>query len=201
MHAALDATRVSAIDDGFASNYKGYPTAGTFLNKSVRHAVNIPETLKQFEARFTGGEIFKSATEICGLDLYPVVASENVSGGAAAPTYDSGRTSIKNFWSTRRLTGDNLREQPYATLYQNLTTQSNTFTVHVWAQAIKKAPGTPADQMTDRDSVTGEYRVSYSIERFIDPANPALPDFADTSQPDASSFYQFRVNNTKQFQP
>jgi hypothetical protein len=94
-----------------------------------------------------------------------------------------------------------MREQPYTNLYQNLTTQSNTYTIHVWSQAIQKSPASPADEMTARDTISGEYRVSYSIERFLDADDPDLPDFAAAGSPSASDFYQFRVNNTKQFVP
>lgn len=201
LRAALAANRVTAVHDSFASTYKKIPPA-----KSIRHKINADETLKQFEARFAAGDIFRSAAEICSIDLYPVVTAANRNTGAADnPVYSASRSAIKTWWSSRQLTGDNVREQPYTTLYQNLTTQSNTYTIHVWAQAIQKSPSSPVDEMTSKDTVSGEYRVAYSIERFIDPENPELKkpanDFALSTSPNANGFYQFRVNNTKQFLP
>ena len=197
LQAVFASNRVSAIHNGFAATYKS-----ALVNKSIRHTINAGETLKQFDRRFADNAIFRSASEICTLDLYPVVGTRNVPSGAGdQPTYSASGSGIKTWWADRLLTGDNLREQPYTTMYQNLTTQSNTYTIHVWAQAIQKPPGSPVDEMTSRDAVTGEYRVAYAIERFIDPNNPALPDFALAASANTSGFYQFRVNNTKQFQP
>ena len=109
-------------------------------------------------------------------------------------------SNIQGWWfsnpgTTGKLpTGDNLREQPYVALYQNLTTQSNTYTTHVFVQSLVQSP-------SKKLNVTGEYRGSYSLERFLDPNNPGLPDFAVTTSPGAARYYQFRVNSTKQFLP
>jgi len=191
LQAALAANRVTAIHNRFAPNFKFPPN-----NKSIRHTINATETLKQFDARFSNNSIFRSASEICSLDLYPNVSLANMPGGTAAdpPSYSSNRNGIKNWWSKRLLTGDNLREQPYTTLYQNLTTQANTYTTHVFVQSLTQ---TPAGKLV----VGGEWRGSFALERFLDPNNPALPDFADPNSPNAMRFYQFRVNNTKQFLP
>jgi uncharacterized protein (TIGR02600 family) len=191
LQAAFAASRVSAIHNGFSSTYKGTMTTG----KSIRHTINATETLKQFEARFDSNNIFRSASEICSLDLYPDVTTANMPSGAAdTPSYSASRSGITTWWSNRLLTGDNLREQPYTTLYQNLTTQSNTYTTHVFVQSLTQ---TPAGKLV----VGGEWRGSFALERFLDPNNPNLPDFANANSPNAMSYYQFRVNNTKQFLP
>lgn len=55
-----------------------------------------------------------------------------------------------------------------------------------------------------KDIVTAEYRGSSTIERFIDPADPRLPDFADVSTTAGEvldAYYKFRVLRTKQFSP
>jgi uncharacterized protein (TIGR02600 family) len=203
LRSALAGSRVAGIHDNAANTFKSGQKAPNGTTMAVfRHRINADETLKQFFARFESGKIFRSATEICSIDLYPIVTAENMpSGSPDQPVYAANRSGIKAWWSNRRLTGDNLREQPYTTLYQNLTTQSNTYTIHVWAQAIQKSVSSSPDEMTASDTVSGEYRVAYSIERFIDPNNPNLPDFALPSSPNTSGFYQFRVNNTKQFAP
>ena len=54
------------------------------------------------------------------------------------------------------LTGDNMLERPYAHLYPKLTTKSNTYTVHVRVQALKKATNTPIAMFKDgQDQVIG----------------------------------------------
>jgi hypothetical protein len=108
-----------------------------------------------------------------------------------------------NFWKTRRLTGDNSKERPYATIYPRLTTKSNTFTIHFRAQTLQKAPGgNPGEWDETRDKILGEYRGSQTIERYIDPNDAAIPDYADlTSTSPISDFYKIRVLQAKQFTP
>ena len=100
--------------------------------------------------------------------------------------------NISSWWNTQRATGDNLRERPYATLYPLLTTKSNTYTVHVWAQSL--APGTT--------KVTGEYRGSTLIERYVDPMDERLADSAhDPDTRSVEPLYRFRVQEVKRFAP
>lgn len=158
------------------------------------------ETLNQFAQKFKDGNLFKSASEIC--DLHIVPTGESV---ARMPDY----------WNRAQLTGDNLRERIYTTLYPRLTTRSNTFTVHYRVQALKEVPvgRTSAAQWATwneaRDKVLSEIRGSAIIERYVDPnqgastpANPKghLPDFA-TVDDNLDDYYRFRVVSTQRFAP
>ncbi len=75
--------------------------------------------------------------------------------------------------------GDNVRERPYADIYPRLTTKSNTFTVHYTVQALKNPPANAPDKWTEgKDRFLGELRGSVTLERFLDPANTNIPDYA-----------------------
>lgn len=162
LRALLKSERVTAIPKADASKYKG-GSAGTY-----RFDIDADETLKQFDQRFAAGknQPFKSASEIC--DLYLVPQGQSLTGMA-------------DFWTnTYALTGDNLRERPYASLYPRLTTKSNIFSVHFYVQTLRQVNRTTAAswQTWDekKDVVTGEYRGTAIIERYID-FNDDLPDF------------------------
>lgn len=178
-----------------ALNYKvGYGDLSNRKPGMSRQAVDIDETLVAFRERFASGDIFRSATEICDLDIVPADYS-----GVKPHT----RASMDQYWSSRLLTGDNCRERPYSTIYPRLTTQSNTYTIHFRAQALQKVPGTDPSSWTEgRDRITGESRGSQTVERYIDPNNTDLPDFASASTDvPAAKFYKFRTVNSKQFNP
>ena len=76
-------------------------------------------------------------------------------------------------------------------------------------QALKKAPSTPAGEWDEkRDRMTGEYRGSSTIERYISPNDATIPDYAATLASDATasyqglgSFYRWRTLYTRQFAP
>ena len=118
---------------------------------------------------------------------------------------------MNQFWQNNPATGDNIRERPYSNLYSRVTTRSNTFRVHVRAQVIKKARSTnPGVFDPDKDAVLSEYRGSSLLERYIDPndTNNPIPDYGAMSDPVNGSqakpldtFYQFRVLETKRFNP
>ncbi len=160
----------------------------------MRRPIDPDETLAQFEERFASGEIFRSASQICEMHL--VRDDENLSD------YRSGK-----IWKDHLITGDNTRERPYANLYAKLTTKSNSFTVHVRVQSLHKAISQNEDAWAvwreDKDQVLGEFRGSSLIERYVDPADPELPDFADTNNVAATldKFYRFRTVATKKFTP
>lgn len=181
MVAALSAQQVGAIRNEFADNYKDPRLAGAvaaFPDRSIRFPVNVNETLRQFDTRFDGQDIFRSASEICGLYLVP-------QGATAA--------DVATWWDDYRLTGNNLRERPYASLYPLLTTKSNVYTTHIRAQAIKRTPD-------GRIQVNGEYRGSVTFERYLDPNDPKFTN--GTVNPDEVSlepYFRFRTLTTKQF--
>ncbi len=157
-----------------------------------RKNLNLSETngtLRQFREKFAAGEIFRSASEIC--DVYLVPRGESWTSNATAAA----------FWNNHLNTPDNLREKPYTNLYARLTTKSNTFTVHVRAQALQKVPGTPADQWVEgRDKVVAEERISTVVERYLD-ADSGLPDFATDANALLSDYYRMRVLSNKRFSP
>jgi uncharacterized protein (TIGR02600 family) len=182
LRAVMKSEKVTAIPTNQGSIYK-------WNGGDYRRDIDITATLAQFETKFNQGGIFKSASEICDLWIVP-------QGGSAGQAY----------WDNNKLTGDNLRERIYTTLYPRLTTKSNTYTVYFRAQALKKAPGSAAGTWTEgRDIVLGEYRGSTTLERFINP-EADIPNYA--ADPDEipneetlDSFYKWRVIENKQFAP
>ncbi len=210
LRAALDGVQITAIDPTT-------PTAGTTLIErlkhnldgapgvSIRKSVDATPTLAFFEERFANNEPFISASEICEIPLVPE--------GVVAPSetnLSSIRSSLGSFWSQQKLTGDNLLERPYAHLYPRVTTKSNTYTVHIRAQRIQVSKeGLRAGEFGEgMGRVTGEFRGSYTIERFLDPGSDSLVKddgsgglIPAANETDPDSFlgpYKFRVLSTKQ---
>jgi hypothetical protein len=194
--ASMKTEMVSAVpnnadlnsDAGALTNYTpNYNWTGA---SGYRKTLNFSETngtLRQFREKFAAGQIFRSASEIC--DIYLTPRDQIWTSDTAAQT----------FWNSNLNTPDNLREKPYANLYARLTTKSNTFTIHVRAQALQKVPGTPADQWVEgRDKVVGEERISTVVERYLD---ENVPDFATNTNALLSDSYRMRVLSTKRFAP
>lgn len=182
MHAALSAQQIIALNDSYAADYKSSTQGSVGVQtRATRFAVNVAETLKQFDRRFSlEKDVFRSASEICSIYLVPDFGS--VTEG-----------NVESWWDGYKLTGNNLRERPYATLYPLLTTKSNVFTTHLRVQAIKR---TPAGKI----QVNGEYRGSVTFERFLDPNNPQFTD--GSVNPDNVSlepYFRFRTLSAKQF--
>jgi uncharacterized protein (TIGR02600 family) len=199
IRAVLKSEKRLAIADSNAGTYKttGNPGSGPAgATAATRHGVSADAVLAQFRRRFEAGDIFRSASEICTIDLVPTNAP-------AATIANPTRLNMDAYWSTRRLTGDNSREKAYATIYPRLTTKSNTFTIHYRAQSLQKVPGgDPSVWNEDRDKVIGEFRGAQTIERFIDPNDTAIPDYADpTVTTPISNFYRTRILQAKQFAP
>ncbi|HSI86774.1 MAG: Verru_Chthon cassette protein A [Candidatus Methylacidiphilales bacterium] len=205
LRALLKSEKVAAIrnsDIGNSTNTIGYraygpaatppPKTDSSYASDFRLAIDQDQTLSQFQSRFDSLKIFRSATEIC--DLHIVPTSQTVAGMPA-------------FWKSCALTGDNMRERIYTTLYPRLTTKSNTYTVHFRVQSLKKAIASAPGTWTEgKDVVAGEYRGSTTLERFIDANNPNIPDYA--ADPTAISgmnaldkFYRWRVVANHQFAP
>lgn len=162
----------------------------------IRFAIDIPATLKQFEDKFDSGDLFRIGTQICEINLYPKGQGISSASGMAA------------FWNNKTLTGDNLREKPYADIYPRVTTKSNSYTVHFKVQTLKKSSQSdPTQWIGGRDQVMGEYRGSALIERYIDINDDAFldkeNDFATQPIGDVNidNFYKFRTISTKRFAP
>ena len=136
-------------------------------------------------------------------DNTPAHPIATASIGTAA-SVGSLRTAVKTFWDNNVLTGDNVLEAPYNHLYPRLTTQSNTYTVYVRAQALQVPPGTSLANLPEsKIKVSGEYRGSFALERYIDPADPAIPDFAQMSNFGKTlyPYYKMRIKGSRQFLP
>lgn len=198
LRALLKSTRVSALTPLDAPGYKGGQNFNTQLSSSCHFSIDPDETLKQWDTRYTNNLPFKSASEICDVYLVP-------QGSTLSQVQD---WSASGFWPTHTLTGDNEREKPYSDLYPRLTTKSNSYTVHVRVQTLQAQTNKGAGFKPQSDfTVTGEYRGSYGIERYIDPNDPRLSgvDFATLPLNDPSGvmdkYYNFRVVTVKKFTP
>lgn len=181
--------------------YKGKPGSPTPSNPPggvtlLRLPLNMSETdgtLRQFREKFDAGRIFKSASEICDIYLVPQGYSWNSDTAANASWYGNDFA----------LVGDNVRERPYANLYPRLTTKSNTFTVHYKVQTLKGGMGAGASQWNEaRGTVTGEYRGSTTLERYLNPNNSEIEDYAtDFAAPSLDKYYQWRIVSNTAFSP
>lgn len=181
MHAALASQKIVAIPDSAAGIYKSKQPQ--LANDSIesRLPVDIDKTLEQWETKFASGEIFKSASEICEQFLVPV-------GTTLA-------TAKSTWWNDYKLTGDNSRERPYATLYPLLTTRSSTYTMHFRAQAVRRLPN-------GEIAVTAEKRGSQLFERYLDPNDSAIGvGKIDPNQKSLEPYFRFRTLLTKRFDP
>lgn len=184
---------ITAVNEKDMADYKAWPDSSDHdrfwkdsEDKKWHHKIDVDKTLTQFEDRFSNGKLFLSASEICDIELVPQGVSSV--------------DKVKNFWSTRRLTGDNTRERPYANIYPRVTTRSNTYRVHFVSQVIVKARSTEPDTIEGADQIVGEHRGSTVIQRYLDPARRDLPDFAvGFTEETLDTYHQFRVIETKKF--
>ncbi|MEI7823142.1 MAG: Verru_Chthon cassette protein A, partial [Verrucomicrobiota bacterium] len=186
LHGVLKSMRITAIPSPLGLP-KIYPT-------SLRKPVDVSETLKAFDERFddpTKGGMFRAASEICDMQLVPK--------GTTLAAVRNG------WWKDYALTGDNAREVPYGQIYSRVTTKSNSFTVHMRVQALKKRKSSsPADQAVwneDSDTIASEYRGSAAIERYVDTGDTTLPDFATNADATLDRFYKFRIIGVRRFSP
>jgi hypothetical protein len=159
-----------------------------------RRQIDTAKTIAAIDDRFQNYGTYVSESEICTIPLIPV-------GETAG--------SMNTFWSNNALTGDNMRERPYTELYPLLTTRSDTYTVHYRVQALRKVPGTAVTEFVDpdgsasgkKDQILSEYRGSTTIQRYIDPTDPSLPDFATNLSANIDDYYRFRILERKTFAP
>jgi uncharacterized protein (TIGR02600 family) len=191
-----------AVDDEYKKVSFGSSVAA-FSTKVIRRTLNLSSstgTLKTFENLFSQNQIFRSETQICSVPLIPADA-------AWSADFE------KDYWDTRRLTGDNSREMPYTQLLPRLTTRSNTYRVHFRVQSLKKAPPTAAGVWDEAgDKVVAEFRGSRIIERYVDPNDTRIPDYAaefaanPSADPSAApqtldAFYRWRTLHNQTFAP
>lgn len=216
LRAVLASTRLTAYNSAVNVSSWGPTTtpvggisnaaSGTPPDVQTRFPLNLDETIKGFRERYDGTDaagrrVFVSPAEICGLDLVPDTSSPN----AALFGYGTvTKANLANFWAKNLTTGDNSRERPYAHLLPRLTTRSNSYTVHVTAQALAPGPGATGWQ-EGKGKVLSEWRGAYTIERYVDPndarfSGAAAPDFLSGTQP-VGPYYKFRVLGTRRFNP
>jgi hypothetical protein len=210
---------------------------GTLRNVSLRSWINLDETLRQFDAVFGGpgggnqNNIFRTPSQLCEQWLVPGrPVRGNPYGVANIRLEDVGQWYNPDYNSAAGdrsfgLVGDNVRERPYTNIVSRLTTKSNTFNVHYRAQIVRQSPlspTTPGMRRSDAefaifdstmDKMVGEYRGSTIIERYVDPNDARIPDYASLASrgrlnlgtpgevDTLDKFYRFRVVSEKRFAP
>lgn len=177
------------------------PTAGMTTADTAQ--TNVSNTIQTawYDSVGHTTHFFRSESEICGMFLVPQGYDWQEFSGASMSTHSWYKIPGGDF----ALVGDNLRERPYVDIYSRVTTKSNTYTVYYTVQSLKNAePQTDAAQATwdeTKGAITGEYRGSTTLERYLDP-NEKMPDFfgggAATS---LEPYYKWRVVATRQFAP
>lgn len=212
---------------GYGNGYDHFTnTDGTLRYKALRSLINAEETLKQFDEKFDANDLFVTASQICEMHLVPV--GIHLLQKDIRPKLEDLRDD-KTFWTGNPknpkhglgLVGDNSRERPYANIYQRITTKSNTYQVHYRSQVVRQSPMSPSNPNQRRsdaeyatfdpsmDKVVSEYRGSTIIERYIDPNDERIPDYA-TNPPDVGGsggsealdrYYRFRIVSNKRFAP
>ncbi len=228
----LKSEEMLCVPDAMAADYKNWDHACPDydiprLPTGLRRKIELKETLKQWDVKHrVQGKLFRSPGEICDIHLVPDMTNGTgtpvpytgaIAGSVSYPQPKASSTSnsqidseMAAFWEAHSPTGDNSRERPYAHIYPRLTTRSNSYRVHIRAQVIRQARSTPPDQIDPtRDSVFSEYRGSTLVERYIDPTEPGIPDYATiiANNPDSlreqslDVFYRFRIVNSKRFDP
>jgi uncharacterized protein (TIGR02600 family) len=198
VRAVLASQRILAVPLSKAGTYKYTGNAADDNQPDLRVDIDVDQTMLGFDQRFDADKLFLSPSEVCSIHLVP-----------KGRTYSDA--DMQSFWDANPLSGDNTRERPYADVYPRLTTKSNTFTVHFRVQTLQKSQQRIATAPTEfnpakGDVVTGESRGSTIIERYVDPNDPNLPDFADASNfnsasSDLDAFYRFRTVGTRKFTP
>ncbi len=196
---------------GRGYHWKWRPNEGELQGKRLRKAIVESKTLEQLEDRFDNGlDIYKVATEFCEVHLIGEEVTDRMGytsnkGRINSYTPTAAQMANGQYWSDHLLVGDNSKERPYANIVQRLTTKSNTYKVHFRAQVVKQArrdsDSEYGEWRPELDSVKAEYRGSSIVERFVDPNDPNLPDFATDNSAVIDEFYQYRVVNPRRFAP
>lgn len=203
LRSVLASEKIAQIPKYKAAYYKAAADQNT--GNTARWPIYLSETdgaLRQFKEKFAANDIFRSATEICDIYLPPVPTDDgsfNWASNTAAQNawYNMGNTGYFS------MVGDNVREKPYTDIYPRVTTKSNIYTVYYTTQTLK-TPSTASPAQWDEavGTVSGEYRGSTTLERYIDPNNTSIPDYAtDTNAALLDTFYKWRVVNNTQFAP
>lgn len=188
LHALLKSERIIAVADIDAMRVK---KPDGFSDATCRFPIDPDSTLKMWDrTRDQNGRPFISASEVCTLPLVP----------ESNPPVLADRAAINEWWKAHRLTGDNLKERPYTNLHARLTTRSNTYRVHVYAQSLQKARSSkPAIWDESKDLVMATWRGSALVSRQIR-AND-IPDYAAGAPvpTPVDHFYSWSISSQRQF--
>ncbi|MDG2124989.1 MAG: Verru_Chthon cassette protein A, partial [Verrucomicrobiales bacterium] len=208
LYAALAAHRVTVVPRREAASYKTATDPSTASNDNYRLPLDLDLTVEGIRRRFAQGKIFRTASQICEEFLVPA----SLSGTRMFEEYD--REKLVALWSNPSrsgLSGDNVREAPYAHLYPKITARSNSFTVHVRAQVITKVRSSlPTAFDPKRDRVDGEWRGSFGLRRQLDPTDDRIPDYAvktlsslgsANGEPTLDELHQIHITNVRRFNP
>ena len=191
VRAVLHGAQIGAIPDDHPRGYmKIFSTANPGANTPFAFDIDERETLTTFASRFSSGNVFLTPSEITTVPLVP--------NGSTIGT-------LASFWSQHRLTGENIKERPYAAIYPRLTTKSNVFNVHYRVQTLRKRPGSdPTLWDETKDSAATQLRGNAIIERFLDMNRSAgVPDYALPANAGltAETLYRFRILSNQEFNP
>lgn len=238
LYAVFQGERMTAIDVADSTRYKAAAKEGTAgrtgAEINVRRFVNPDIMAHQFRRRYAGFQpdthrdiaapfnVFRSASELCELWMAPERSAAETSAPEPmdddpqaylawiqGPLDGTQRTVSNSFWEKHKLTGDNARERPYASIYPKLTTRSNVFRVHLVVQTLRQSVSNPPDSFDARrrdspDLVVSEWRGHALIERTLDPRDPELNlpenDYLTAPSPaPVDRFYTFPVTELQQF--
>jgi|GEM_PF-1160304 len=199
LHGLLKGMEMHAIADGqVGSTSFDYKTSGN-ANAKIRMPVDREETVKEFVKRYAldgGLNVYRYPSEVCEVFMVPKVPP----GHPFFPTQPTADT-IESWWAGYRITGDNLRELPYGYLYPRVTTQSNSYRVHIIAQSLSPAFSRNPDSPDGGEKyVTGQWRGSMKLERFLD--SDKVADAGIGLNPDRQSLlpcFSLRVLETRVF--
>ena len=178
------------------------PTAGiTTTDTAQTNNGGITNAWYDSQTKIT--RFFHSESELCDMFLVPQGYDWQEFSGAKFDSHSWYATPNGDF----ALVGDNTRERPYANLYSRVTTKSNTYTVYCTVQSLKNAqPQTDTAQGIWNEAtgaVTGEYRGSTIIERYLDSNSKTFPDYLNNPNilTSLEPYYKWRVLETRQFAP
>lgn len=213
LHGALQGVRITALP----TTATAYKDAGTGLNQTMHYAVNHKATVqgltRRYDRRGPASDVYRSPSEICDVFLVPErLAGEDYGSNVPPPPtdYDStlswwqGDLSSPAQMDAFELTGDNTREQPYAQLYPRLCTRSNVFTVHYRVQLLSGTRANADHTFNEgKSQITAEQRGSATVERYLDPNDPALgtTDYLKTDGAALDDAHRYRVVNRHTFAP
>ncbi len=86
--------------------------------------------------------------------------------------------------------------------FGGFTTKSNSYTVHYRVQTLGKRSNSEATIWEEgKDMISGEYRGSSTIERFINPSLSVSSWTSAANTPVLGPHYKWRTLNTSQFSP